>query len=74
MPAWLVIERDVCIVWHGMAFLDCKRDGYHSLYWTGKSQDEQHLVPASVFPFPFLISSLFPRSVCSWILSPDRQH
>jgi hypothetical protein len=34
--------------------------------------DEQHLVPPSVvfpFPFPFLISSLSPRSVCSCIRS-----
>ena len=70
MPAWLATECVYCTVLHWTAFSVREKEGYHSLYWTGKSQAEQHLVPASVFPFPFLISSLFPRSVCSWILSP----
>lgn len=47
------------------------QDGYHGGLWMDKCQDEQHFVrvPASVFPFPFLISSLLPRSVCSCIRS-----
>lgn len=53
------LELAFWLAWHG----------YHGSFGVAKSQDEQHLVPANVFPFDFLISSLFPRSVYSCIRS-----
>ena len=54
--------------------------GVHGYAWVSRvllgrqaSQAEQHFDPPSVvFPRAFLISSLSPRSVCSWMRSSGR--
>lgn len=68
MPVSLVTEH-LYVAWHWEAFLGSTDITIH-IGWA-KSQDEQHLVPANVFPFPFLISSLLPRSVYSCSRSPS---
>jgi hypothetical protein len=69
MPVWQVARSEHLAL--GRRLYCIKLHGYHRfILRQAKVYDEQHLVPPSVvFPFPFLISSLSPRSVCSCIRS-----